>query len=305
MKTPKASRNKLFAFSSFFIVLVLFVGVCPMNQAIASSANGNVTTQEITADHQLLIFDFSHQYKPIYENYSKVEFTFQFISSEADNARLHVYFTKDFINWTVVEFTEKEKLSDNNYLFKGSLGTFATEGTYYLEVNATEVFIQYDALYTKLEVIPVTGLIFVDFEYLVKEQTDSKQYIDFFVSVIGDDLNISKVRLTTDQHTEDDELIVMNASNESVVRFLATVGPTTDWAEIVHITFIANTTTDVVYISNDFYILIEPVSAPEDFLRSKLPAILVSVIVMGSIFTIFIMAKRKPPRKFDKFEENK
>ncbi|MHA1501716.1 MAG: hypothetical protein ACTSSB_07690 [Candidatus Heimdallarchaeota archaeon] len=296
MKTHKASRNKLFAISIFLIVLVLFIGVNFNNQAKAST--NNETTYEPAADHQLVIFDYSHQYKPIYENYSEVEYTFQFLSANADSAKLRVYYTQDFINWTVVEFTDKEKLTDNNYLYKGSLGPFDTIGTYYLKINTTEGIIQYDVVYTSLNVIPISGLLFVDFDYTIKEQSDGNQYVDFYISVIGADLDISKVKLTTDQHAEGDDLVKMNPINESVVHYKATVGPINDWPEIVHITFTANTTLDVVYSSNDFYILKDSVSVPEDFLTSKLPAILVSAIVFISISIMFIQSKRRPPKKF-------
>lgn len=299
MKTPKVSRKKLFAFSILFIVFILFIGVTPQNQAKASNNNSNETTFVKAATHQLLIFDYSHEHKPVYENYSKVEFTFQFLSEKADSTKLHVYYTQDFINWTVVEFTEKEELATNNYLIKGSLGPFETAGTYTLIVNATEVFIEYDVVYTTIEVVPITGLMFVDFDYRVKDQTDGNQFVDFYISVIGDDLDIAKVKLTTDQHTEEDALVKMNPRNESTVLFLATVGPINAWPELVHVTFFANTTTDAVYNSTDFYILKEPPIAKEDFLRSKLPAILVGVVVMGSISTLFIMSKRRPPKKFE------
>jgi len=298
MKTPKTRRNKLFAISFLFIMLMLLIGSNSIHQSKASTNDIQDANVNATADHQLLIFDYSHQYKPIYENYSEVGLTFQFLSNKADSTRLHVYYTQDYINWTIVEFTEKEELGENNYLIKGSLGPFETAGTYYLKANATEVFVQYDVVYFAIEVVPVTGLLFVDFDYEVVDQSEDNQYVALYISVIGDDLNISKVTVTTDQHTEEDDLVKMNIRNESTVKFYTTVQPINDWPEIVHITFFANTTADVIYNSTDFYILKEPAIIPEDFLRSKLPAILVGVIVMGSISTIFIMSKRRPPRTF-------
>ena len=142
-------------------------------------------------DHQLILLENSHQNKPIYENYSKVSLSFQLLSENADSADLFVYTTTDFINWSIVEFTAKEKLADNNYLIKGTLGPFETAGTYYLKANASEGAFLYDEVFTEFEVEAVSGLVFLDFDYVLKTQSDETLDISIIISVIGNNLNYS------------------------------------------------------------------------------------------------------------------
>ena len=63
MKTPKTRRNKLFAISFLFIILMLLIGSNSIHQSKASTNDIRDTTVNATADHQLVIFDYSHPSK--------------------------------------------------------------------------------------------------------------------------------------------------------------------------------------------------------------------------------------------------
>ena len=292
MKTLKVSLKKLFAILVLVSISIFFVSAV---QAKSSPIINNTITTD--AAHQLVLLENSHQDKPIYENYSVISLSFQFLSEEADSADLFVHITTDFINWVTVEFTDKEELAENNYLFKGTIGPFENAGTYYLKANASEGIFFYDEVFTQFEVEAVSGVVFLDFDYTLETQDDETMDIEIFISVIGNNLNYTKVSLTTDQHSADDELIKLNYMGNS--EYNITIEAIESWPAVVHLTFIANTTIDVMYTSTDFYILKDTPVEPEDFLTSKLPAILVGAVVFIAISIIFIMAKRKPPRSFE------
>jgi hypothetical protein len=282
------------------IILLFCFSFCGYASGIAPN---NINVYESTAEHALRIYDFSHYMQPIYVNYTVANMTVMFLSSEINTAVIEGHYSVDGINWTTVAFTKIGVLLDsdeqptNKALFNTSLGPFVEAGEYQLKINATSGFTEYAASYIRFTVIEVEGIVFLDLSYSVK-LSDQDQFIDVEVVVLGDDIKLGSVSLATDQE-EHNETETMNLKAGTNHTYWAILGPSNTWDKIIRVTFSANTSDDTQYTNDNFFILKQIVNPPEKFWSSKFPAILVGAVFVILVFTIYIMNKRKTPRRYD------
>jgi hypothetical protein len=254
---------------------------------------------ESSSTHDLKIYDFSHYNKPIYANYTTVNMTMLFQSPDVDLADISAHYSRNGINWTTIVLTKTESLLNNRAFFSGTLGPFIKSGEYQLKVNASRINTEYASAFYRFDVVKVSGIVFTDISYKVKEQSDQSQHIDLYINVIGDDIKLGSVYVSADQQEEDETPYKLNFQAGSDYTYWTTLGPTNTWQKTIKLTFFANTSTDTKYINSNYIILKETVFIPEKFWSSKFPAIILGAVVMGAFTTIFVMNRRRAPKKFD------
>ena len=254
---------------------------------------------EITAtgDHKLLLKEFSHFNLPIYPNYSKVNLVVLFEGDEFDMSTIKVHYSANDINWTSVEFTPIRTVTSNSSLFKATIGPFVLSGDYTVKINATRGSVEHAALYFKMPVEDIAGLLFVDFDHQLVKLENKTELVFLQVTILGNGLINDSVKVEVDQidYNKTDMVLVDGTTN----RYNASLGSIMHWEEYVHVTFSANTTKGNIYKNTNFLFQKGIPRFEEPFLSSLLPAILVGLLVIGSMSTIFIMAKRRAPKKFD------
>ncbi|HUT82718.1 MAG TPA: hypothetical protein VMZ29_16100 [Candidatus Bathyarchaeia archaeon] len=286
----------------FAFILCLTTNLFLLNaKALSNNTNVTLATQ---STQQLKVYDFPQYGKPIYANYTILNITVQLLGSQADLSQVNSYYSVDLINWTRIEFTKILTITDENVLFSGALGPFAYDGEYYLKINASRI-VETAKLTFRFTVQPVNGIVFIDFSYRFKTLSDTNQYADVFINVLGLDIKLGSVYVSSDQQVEGENPYKMNLIADSNLTYRTSIGPTNRWNKFFIITFSANTSSNVKFSSNDFYLLKETTNyVPEKFWTGKFPAIVVSVVIFGSMTTAFIMSKRKPPRKFQSLDND-
>ncbi|NHK30770.1 MAG: hypothetical protein FK730_05425 [Asgard group archaeon] len=283
----------------FAIIITIFSLQLIMFQNSAAFSITKSSLYESSSTHDLKIYDFSHYNKPIYANYTTVNITMLFQSPEIDLADISAHYSSNGINWTTIALTKTESLLDNRAFFIGTLGPFIKSGEYQLKVNASRINTEYASAFYRFNVVKIRGILFIDLSYKVKEQSDQSQHIDLYINVIGDDIKLGSVYVSTDQQEDVETSYKMNFQAESDHTYWATLGPTNTWQKTIKLTFFANTSDNTKYINSNFIILKDTVFVPEKFWTSKFPAILLGAVVMGVFTTIFIMNRRRGPKKFD------
>jgi hypothetical protein len=242
-------------------------------------------------DYQLSIFAFSHDQKPIYANYTKITYRFLLEGSGANLSQVTLSYSQDQSSWSAVIIFNKSAWDNNDTAyFKGTIGPFAEVGYYYLKVNATLGGEDITALYTRIEVEPITGLKFTNFQYRFKTFSDGKTYFDVFIDILGDNLAPLTVNVLVDKQDDNYPPERMNPVVNTSFTFRATnIGPTNSWDGTIFLTFQANTTSGEYYNNTDYFITISESFPPENFLTSQLPALLVSLFSIGSVGTVFVL----------------
>jgi len=291
-----------FSYKKRFLLFALFIVILGSQLIIKNGLSFNEANYhlfETSSTHDLKIYEFTHYNKPIYANYTTANITMLFQSPEVNSSDVSAHYSVNGINWTTIILTKTETLSETRVLFKGTLGPFLKSGEYQLKINATESNTEYDSVFYRFDVLKIRGIIFVDLSYRVKEQSDQSQQIDVSINVLGDDIKIGSVYVSTDQQEEDENPYKLNYVDGSNFTYFATIGPTNTWQKIIRATFFANTSDDIKYVNSNFIILKQTVYVPEKFWTSKFPAIIFGAIVMGAMTTVFIMNRRRGPKKYD------
>ncbi|MBN1329188.1 MAG: hypothetical protein JXA54_06920 [Candidatus Heimdallarchaeota archaeon] len=281
----------------FAFVLCLIIPIAPLNtKALNTSINNTFTTH---STQQLKIYDFPQYSKPIYANYTALNITVQLLGTQASLSEVYSYYSYNHLNWTKIKFNKILTIADDNVLFSGALGPFDYDGEYFLKINASRV-VETAKLTYRFTVQPVSGIVFVDFSYKFKTLSDTNQYADVFINILGSDIKLGSVYVSSTQQEEGESPFKMNLIADSNITYRASIGPTNRWSKFFSITFSANTSTNAKFNSNEYFLLKETTNyVPEYFWTGKFPAIVVSAIVFCSLAMAFIMSKRKPPRKFD------
>ncbi len=305
-------RNKHVLISTFALLTIVLIVLSSANQmvnakkitAIIHSNNSGLAMIdtdffEITAvgDHKLTLIEYSHYNRPIYPNYTQVNFAVVLDGEEHAISKIELHYSQNKINWTTILFTETKNLSANSTLFDVSIGPFIESGMYSVKINATRGSLEHATIFFFMHVEEINGLVFLDFDHQIVELENKTKLVNLQVSVLGNNLINDSVRVIVNQI--DYNSTTMELIDGSTNRYNATMGSIMHWNEYVHVTFIGNTVLGTEYNNTNFLFHKGPPRFEEPFLTSVLPAILVSLLVLGSISTIFIMAKRRVPKKFD------
>ncbi len=282
------------------LLFTFILGIITIPFILNVKAQSNIPTNTLStqATHQLKIYDFPLYGQTIYTNSTILNLTVQLLGPQADLSEVHSYYSLDQVNWVMTEFTKILTITDENVLFSGALGPFAEEGDYYLKINASRIIEQAKLTY-RFTVRPVIGIVFLDFSYRFKS-SDTDQYADVYVNVLGSDIKLGSVYVFTDQLVEGEDSVKMNLIAGSNITYRATIGPTNKWDKFFSVTFSAKTSSDEAFNSSYFYLLKESTNyVPEEFWSGKFPAIVVSAVIFGALTTAFVMSKRKPPTNYD------
>lgn len=292
--------------SKLFVIMILSIlALASVNLSFMMKSNVEAITEDSqlsieSTEHKLRLIELSHFNKPIYINYSEIDVLVRLESPEVDLADVHLHYSQDLINWSTVELTKTEELTDNSSLYGTTFGPFQNVGNYYVLINATRGISQLlDTLNFIITVEDVTEVMFVDFAYKITELENGSQILNAQISVLGENINSNTVEIIFDQPEETNTSKIMEAISGSNYRYNITIYQIEEWQELVKVTFKANTTTGTQYINDDYYFTKAKPRFPENFLTSRLPAILAGLGAVAAMATIFILAKRKPPKKFD------
>ncbi|MHA1555391.1 MAG: hypothetical protein ACTSPM_00510 [Candidatus Heimdallarchaeota archaeon] len=305
-------RNKSILISAFALFTILLIVLASGSQIVNAkkiteiiSSNNTELSKidtdffEINADgdHKLTILEYSHYNRPIYPNYTQVDLAVALEGEEFAMSDVDIHYSQDKINWTTKTFTNIRALSPNSTLFEVSIGPFTEVGMYSVKINATRGSLEHATIFYTMQVEEINGLIFLDFDHQLVELENETQLVNLQVSILGTILINDSVRVIVDQI--DYNSSVMKLIDGSTNRYNATMGSIMHWEEYVHVTFIGNTILGKEFNSTNFLFHKGPPKFEEPFLTSLLPAIIVGLLVLGSMSTIFIMAKRRAPKKFD------
>ncbi|NHJ49128.1 MAG: hypothetical protein FK733_15175 [Asgard group archaeon] len=290
------NNKKVKQFLLFAIIVSLFsISVFRNIEGITQS---EIPSIETTTEDGLIIYDFTNYNDHIYVNYTEVNLVILFESLSIETTEIHAHYSADGLVWTSVVLVKFDTLVGNKALFNATIGPFTKVGEYQLKVNATESGVEVDTAYYRFDVEEIVGIVFLNLSYNVKEQDDTKQYIDIEIDVLGNDIKLGSMYVIADQeeHSEPDKL---NKKTGSSHTYWALLGPTNSWEETVRLTFTANTTSDVQYNNSNFIILKGNSYVPESFWRGKFPAILLGSVFVICMTIVVIMNQRKAPRQFD------
>ena len=291
-------KSKRIIISILFIILTLSTSCINFGNNFARSEEFDKSEVITSQEDQLIIYEFSPSTDRIYVNYTKIEITTRFESPDANSSKVRAYFSADLINWNITNLENKKALSETLVYYSGEIGPFPIIGEYYLKINATRGISELASVKLKFNVEAVNGIIFVDFEYLIKTPfNNGSQYSDILISVLGDNLNFSTVAVVTDK--QPDKIIKMQLVNNSINRFNATLGPINSWSEKIKLTFRANSTAGIYYKNDRFYFKKDPIITPENFWKSNFPAIIVVTVIFGSMSGYILWSRRKPPKDYD------
>ncbi|MHA1220319.1 MAG: hypothetical protein ACTSQB_01155 [Candidatus Heimdallarchaeota archaeon] len=289
------------------LLFVLVIGL--MGSVFLLNVEAKTAIQDISVTsndtHELWVTDFTHFNKPIYVNYTVVTITVRLIWSDANLSQVYAHYSSDLGNWTTIEFNKTDASNARQVYFTGDLGPFDQVGDYYLKINATRIS-EIATLTYRFSVENVAGIIFVDFSYKVKTQSDFTEYADILINVLGDDIKEGTLYVSSPQQPEGENPFKLELVEGSKTTYKDTIGPINTWGKVIVLTFEAKTNSNVLFNDSSFYIVKSTVYIPEEFWTGKFPAIAVSVVVFGAYFISFFASKRKPPKNFDKdFEKKK
>lgn len=247
----------------------------------------------------LQMLDFSHYNRPIYVNYTIVNVTMLFESTDTSSLHLNAFYSVNGINWSIAEFTETGELSESQVIFDGTIGPFNTAGIYYLIINASRGYNLLAEFRSRFTVEAVNGIVFLNFQYNVKTLSDDQSYIDVLIDVLGDDIKLGSVYASAEEQSEDDAPKKLNLKTGTTNSYRGTIGPINDWGKIIHMIFTANTSSDVQFKNSNYHVISEKAKTPEQFWTGKFPAILIGAVVTGAMVTIAIMNQRRAPKSFE------
>ncbi|MBD3189112.1 MAG: hypothetical protein GF308_00630 [Candidatus Heimdallarchaeota archaeon] len=268
--------------------------IAPIKHSMTSSVALYSQSLKATGeDCQLVIKDFSHNNRPIYANFSRISFTFEFKANFSNYAQVSLSYSRDRVNWTKITCNKGEQSSENATLFNCELGPFEQVGIYYLRISAEMGGTTYATIYTRIIVEQVAGIVFTDFEYAPSPFNWSNPYLYVYVKIFGEKLNPFSVTVSYAEKNQ----TKMNLFDETTHTYRGTLGPFSGEREIVYLNFTANTTNDVLYYNANYFVTLGSPDYQEDFWRVRFPAIIVVVVVMGAISTIFIMSKMGGARR--------
>lgn len=305
-------RNKQILISAFALFTILLIVLASSNQMVNARKITNIISLnnsgfsmidtdffEINTDgdHKLTLLEYSHFNRPIYPNYTQVNLAVVLEGEEYDISDIDIHYSQDRINWTTIAFTQIKTLSENSSLFEVTIGPFSESDMYFIKINATRGSLEHATIFFSIQVEEITGLVFLDFDHQIVELENKTSLVNLQVSVLGNNLINDSVRVVVDQI--DYNSTTMKLINGSTNRYNATMGSIMHWEEYVHVTFIGSTTLGIDYNNSNFLFHKAYPKFEEPFLTSLLPAIVVGLLVVASMSTIFIMAKRRAPKKFD------
>ncbi len=266
------------------------------------------TYPQTSASHHLIMFDYSHYYKPIYVNYSVVDISLLLLGPQANvSTHVYVHYSQNLMDWITTEFLDLTSISSTSAMFDGSIGPFNETGEYYLIMNATRgLSTELARSYFRINVVSVQGLLFVDLAYDVRVLETNDQYADIYINVLGDVKN-NTIEAFFDQQEEDEDPYLLTPYQGSKYKYNVTIGPINRWDNFVQIIFTANTTSGTMYENSDYFFYKEYARPKEDFWRSKFPAIIIGGGVVIAVSVIFILSRTGPPKTFDekKLEDKK
>ncbi|TET29886.1 MAG: hypothetical protein E3J70_05870 [Candidatus Heimdallarchaeota archaeon] len=293
----KKLKSKIVFFA--VIISILSLIFIPMTNAVAQ--NQKIPTYpQSSSDHNLLMFENSHYYQPIYVNYSVLDLSFLLLGPQANvSTRVYVHYSQNQADWTTIEFVDLVSISETSALFQGLVGPFNKTGEYYLIMNATRGTVtELARSYYRINVVSVQGLLFIDLTYNVRVLNTTDQFADLYINILGDVKN-STVEASFDQQDNDEEPYLLTPYQGSKWKYNLTIGPINTWDNFVQITFTANTTSGTMYTNTDFFFYKDYARIKEDFWRSTFPAIIIGGGILIAISVIFIFSRRGPPRSFD------
>ena len=312
-KSVKRNQKAVISFAIVTITLVILT-TCSQSMLFSQATMLCCTTTEpaahfypsflndfyeisATEDHKLTLLEYSHYNQPIYPNYTTVDFAVAFEGDEFDMADVSIHYTNNAINWTSKEFTRIKQLSPNSTLFEVTIGPFLQPGDYTVKINATRGSVEHSTINFIMPVEEIKGLVFLDFDHQIIKLDNKTDLVNIQITVLGNGLLNDSVQILVDQTENNLTDMVLIEGFEN--RFNATMGSINHWEQYVHITFSANTTMGKIFNNTNYLFKKDIPRFEEPFLTSLLPAILVAVLAFGSMTTIFIMAKRRAPKKFD------
>ncbi|MCF2142827.1 MAG: hypothetical protein K9W42_03930 [Candidatus Heimdallarchaeota archaeon] len=287
-----------------FIIFLLSSLLCftfislPTMTTANSLAPRNESTVATATDHSLQLLEFSHYDRVIYANYSVISFSVLFEGPEVNISTVYAHYSLEQQNWASISLTRSRTVSEYQAIFSGQIGPFAQAGEYYLKINATRFSVEHASLYLQFEVVKAVGIVFVDFSFDIHLDTENNQYADLQITVLGEDVlseSVYVVPTLPNKVVNKTKLYLLEGTNYT---YVGKISPINTWLDKTPLTFLANTSSGIQYKSSTFFLLKGLVSIPESFWRSKFPAILISSILILSMSTIFIMARRKPPKTF-------
>lgn len=285
----------------FFAVIISIFSLIfiPMSNAVAQ--NQKIPTYlQSSSEHNLLMFENSHYYQPIYVNYSVLDLSFLLLGPQANvSTHVYVHFSQNQVDWTTIEFVDLESISETSALFQGLVGPFNKTGEYYLIMNATRgTGTELARSYYRINVVSVQGLLFIDLTYNIRVLNTTEQFADLYINILGDVKNTT-VKASFDQQDNDEEPYLLTPYQGSKWKYNLTIGPINKWDNFVQITFTANTTSGTMYTNTAFFFYKDYARIKEDFWRSTFPAIIIGGGIVIAISVIFILSRRGPPRSFD------
>ena len=289
-------RLKYQLLSIFFLLLcsLCLIAIKPSTQQII-----NKISSENNSTHELTIIDFSHYNKPIYVNYSVLNITVLFKGPEVNLSRVYAHYSPNLINWTTVELTKIKDLRVNQATYYCLIGPLRYAGQHFLKINATRINVELASITTRFIVSNIDGVIFLDFSYKLKTESDNKEYADVFINALGSDIKASSILVTTDQKDDTFKPYKMNLINNTNTTYKAILGPINIWQSLIRLTFMANNSDDSLFTNANYFILKGATVIREDFWRGRFPAIIVSGVVMIAMTIIFIMHRRSPPANYE------
>jgi len=302
--SKKLKSNLVFFAVIISILSLIFI---PMVTAVAQNQEMPSLPQNTTS-HHLIMYEYSHYYKPIYVNYSVIDISLFLLGPQANvSTHVYVHYSQNLIDWVTTEFIDLTSISTTSAIFHGSVGPFNQTGEYYIIMNATRgVSTELARSYYRINVVPVQGLIFVDLTYNIRLLNTSEQFADVYINVLGDVKN-NTVEAFFDQQEEDEDPYLLTPYLGSKYKYNVTIGPINRWDNFVRITFTANTTSGTMYENADYFFYKEYARPKEDFWRSRFPAIIIGGGVVIAVSVIFILSRTGPPKIFDdtKLEDKK
>jgi hypothetical protein len=289
------------------IISILSLAFIPVSNAVAQHQKIPLYP-ETSADHLLLMYEYSHYYQPIYVNYSIIDFSLLLLGPQANvSTHVYVHYSQNQVDWITTEFIDLTSISETSAQFQGSIGPFNKTGEYYLTMNATRgASTELVRANYRINVVAVQGLLFVDLTVDIRVLNTSEQFADLYINVLGDVKNTT-VEASFDQQDDDEEPYLLSPYLGSSQKYNLTIGPINRWDNFVQITFSANTTTGTMYENPDYFFYKEYARLQEDFWRSKFPAIMIGGGVLIAVSVIFVLSKIGPPSSFDetKLEKRK
>jgi hypothetical protein len=295
MNRKLKSRIVFFALGISILSLVII----PISNAVAQQQD-IPSYPETSAGHLLLMYDYSHYYKPIYVNYSVLDISLLLLGPQANvSTHVYVHYSQNQVDWITTEFTDLTSISEISAKFQGTVGPFNTTGEYFIIMNATRgASTELARTYYRINVIAVQGLLFVDFSYKIRVLNTSEQFADLFINVLGDVKNTT-VEASFDQQEDGEEPYLLTPYLGSSHRYNLSIGPINRWDNFIQITFTANTTTSTMYENSNYFFYKDYARIKEDFWRSKFPAIMIGGGLIIAVSVIFVLSRRGPPRSFD------